>query len=89
MFLYLARSPLLVVQEKLKALPLPVVKEKLNTFNVGQAFGASIWLGIWGIHVAGNQIARVAMFLHFAIQQGASRLQELPCFYVMQGHLYQ
>ena len=77
MFLHLTRLPQMVVQEKLK------------TFNVGQAFGASIWLGIWGIHVAGNQIARVAMFLHFAIQQGASRLQELPCFYVMQGHLYQ
>ena len=51
MFLCHARSHLLVVQEKLK------------TFNVGQAFWASISLGIWGIHLAGNQIARVAMFL--------------------------
>ena len=43
--------------------PLPVVQEKLNTFNVGQAFGASIWPGIWGIHLAVNQIVRVVMFL--------------------------
>ena len=40
MFLHHARSPLLVLQEKLK------------TFNIGQAFVASISLGIWGIHLA-------------------------------------
>ena len=40
MFLHHARSPLLVVQEKLK------------TVNVGQAFGASILLGILDIHLA-------------------------------------
>ena len=54
-----ARSPLQVVQEK----SLPVIQENLKTFNAGQAFGASIWLEIWGIHVAGNRIVRVAMFL--------------------------
>ena len=73
--------------------PLPVVQDKLQTFNVGQTFGAYISPGIWGIHLAGNQIVRVAMFLCHAIPQGASiwlgtRLQELPCFYIMQGHLY-
>ena len=36
---------------------------KLQTFNVGLAFGASISTGIWGIHLAGNKIVRVAMFL--------------------------
>ena len=50
--------------------PLPVVQEKLHTFNVGQAFGVSISPGIWSIHLAGNQILRLAMFLHHAILQG-------------------
>ena len=45
MFLCHARSPLPVVQEK----PLLEGQEKLKTFNVGQAFQASILLGIWGI----------------------------------------
>ena len=40
MFLHHARSPLLVVQEKLK------------TFNVGQTFGTSILLTLWDIHLA-------------------------------------
>ena len=40
MFLHHARSPLLVVQEKLK------------TVNVGQVFWASILLAIWDIHLA-------------------------------------
>ena len=48
MFLCHTRSPLLVVQEK----PLPVVQEKLKTFNVAQAFGTSILSGLWGIHLA-------------------------------------
>ena len=39
-----------VVQEK----PLYVVEEKLKKFKFGQAFGTSIWLGILGIHLAGN-----------------------------------
>ena len=52
MFLCHARSPQLVVQEKLKI------------FNVGQVFRVSILLGIWSIHLAGNQIVRVAMFLY-------------------------
>ena len=58
MFLHHARSPL------------PIVQEKLQTFNVGQAFGASISPEIWGIHWPGNQIVRVAMILHHAIPQG-------------------
>ena len=52
---HVSRSPLLVVQEKLK------------TLNIGQPFGASVSPGIWGIHLAGNQIARVAMFLCHAL----------------------
>ena len=39
---------------------------KLKIFNVGQPFGASISLGIWGIHLAENQIVRYVMFLHHA-----------------------
>ena len=39
-------------------------KKSLRHFNVGQVFGASISLVIWGIHLAGNQIMKVAMFLH-------------------------
>ena len=66
MFLHHVRSPLQVVQEKLKTLPLPVVQEKCKTFNAGQAFGASIPMGIQGIHLPENQIARVVMFLHHA-----------------------
>ena len=54
-----ARSPLPLVKEK----PLHVVQEKLKTFNVGQAFGASILPGIWGIHLARNQIVRAAMLV--------------------------
>ena len=61
--MFLHHAPLLVVQEKLKIIPLLVVQEKLKTFNVGQAFGTSLSPGIWGTHLAGNQIARVAMFL--------------------------
>ena len=58
MFLCHARwSPILVVHKK----PVLVVQENLKTFNFGQAFGASIWLG--GIHFARNQIVRVDMFL--------------------------
>ena len=60
--LYHAGSPLLVVKEKL----LHVVQEKLKKFNVGQAFGASIWPGIWGIHLTVNQIVTVAMILCLA-----------------------
>ena len=56
MFLCHARSPILVVHKK----PLMVAQENLKTFNFGQAFGVSIWLG--GIHLARNQIVRVACF---------------------------
>ena len=63
-FWHHTRSPLPVVQEKLKTLPPPVVQEKLKTFNVGQAFWASILPGIWGIHLVSNQIVRVAIFWH-------------------------
>ena len=38
MFLHHARSPPMVVQERLKTLPLLVLHEKLKTFNVGQTF---------------------------------------------------
>ena len=58
--------PLLLVQEKLKIIPLLVVLEKLKTFNVGQTFGECILLGIWDIHLARNQIVRAAIFLHLA-----------------------
>ena len=40
-----------------------VVQEMCKTFSVVQAFGASILPRIWGIHLTGNHIARVAMFL--------------------------
>ena len=39
---------------------------KLKIYNVGQAFGSSISLGIWDIHLAGNQTVRYVMFLHHA-----------------------
>ena len=39
---------------------------KLKIYNVGQAFGASISLRIWGIHLAENQTVRYVMFLHHA-----------------------
>ena len=51
-----------------------VVQEKLQTFNVGQAFGTSILPGIWGIHLAGNQTVGVAMFLCHTIPQGGINL---------------
>ena len=54
--MFLHDTPLPVAQEKFKILPLLVAQEKLKTFNVGQAFGASILPGIRGIHLAGNQI---------------------------------
>ena len=38
MVLCQARSPLPVVQEKSKILPLLVVQKKIKAFNVGQAF---------------------------------------------------
>ena len=85
MFLHNARSPLLVVQEMLRTLPLPVFQEKLKTFNVVQTFGASISLRIWGIHLAGNQVVTVAMFLHNArspllVVQEMLRTLPLPVF---------
>ena len=67
-FLHHKRSPLLVVQERLK------------TFNVGQAFGVSILPGIWSIHLAGNQIVRVAMFLHHTIPQGGIQIARVAMF---------
>ena len=63
--------------------------------HLGHPFCWEFWTSIWpgGIHLARNQIVRVAMFLHHAVPQGGihlvgTRLQGLPCFYVMQGHLY-
>ena len=44
MFLCQAGSPLPLVKEKLKILPLLVVQEKLKTFNVGQAFETQLEL---------------------------------------------
>ena len=74
MFLCHTQSPLPVVHEKpllvLQEKPLLVLQEKLMTFNVGQAFGASITPGIWAVHLARNQIARVAMFPCHTILQG-------------------
>ena len=40
----LCHTPQLVVQEKLKILPLLVVQEKLKTVNIGQAFETQLEL---------------------------------------------
>ena len=38
-------------------------RKTLRHLMLDKHFGASIWLGIWGIHIGGNQIVRGAMFL--------------------------
>ena len=42
--MFLHHTPLPVVQEKLKIIPLLIVQERFKTFNVGQAFETQLEL---------------------------------------------